>query len=141
MIPKNVDYYEFLNSKEKLMTIEVPYNGCITPLLVLYENEYVLLNSYQGCKSGSICLSMLKYTGGIKSYYNENPRKFLENAKNMDDDSITPDLKVLYEINTSEKLIREGYGYSYIIQKPDLNLENFLSQNGINLDKCAKVTY
>lgn len=132
------------NPAETIFTITMGNKTCVPVMLAIYEDgNYELFTSYDACRPGATCTSMLKYTKSIKGTTTYNVIKIIDDGNIEVDKSHSMINLPEYEIYMGNSYIEKGYGYYYSIEKGETNeyLDEFLKEIDINLKVCAEPDY
>ena len=147
---KCVDYPKELgdtileNPGNVLISIQYAKRSYVPVSLSVYDNgTYELFTSYDDCKPGRVCTSMLRYTKSIKGNYNYDIEKILSASTNADGMSFDMNKLPVYEIYLGEEYMEKYDSLMFVVENGKKNqyLDEFLNSINVDLNKCAKPDY
>lgn len=132
------------NSGKLLISVRVGNKQFVPVELNVYDDgTYELFTTYQSCKPGAICTSMLNYLKSVKGTYDYDITKIIEASTNANDKTYSMDNLPKYEISLGEEYIEKYDTLTFTVEKGKKNryLEEFLKSINVDLSKCAKGEY
>lgn len=132
------------NHGNTLISVNIGNKSYVPVRLNLYDDgTYELFTSYESCKPGRICTSMLKYLKSVKGTYNYDIEKILDASTNPGDKGYSMDNLPEYEIYLGDKYVKKYDSIMLTVEKGKKNkyLNELLEMLNIDLSKCAKPEY
>ena len=142
--PKEIGTDILENHGEVLISIHVGNKDYVPVSLSLYDDgTYELFTTYESCRPGRICTSMLKYTKSVKGTYKYDVEKIIKASVNTDNKSYDMSNLPEYEIYLGDKYMSKYDSLMFTVEKGKKNkyLNELLDMIDVDLDKCAKPDY
>lgn len=127
-----------------LISIHTGNKDYVPVTLSIYDDgTYELFTTYEDCRPGRMCTSILKYSKSIKGTYDYDIEKILEFSTNANDKTYDMNNLPEYEIYLGDKYLEKYDSLMFTVEKNKKNkyLDEFLKMIKVDLSKCAKPEY